>query len=77
MKYVIIGNAFPIIFHEAIEHAAVAGSNIPATSAGFVDIEQSDGKIFAKCYGESISLELKSDPCDSELIETLLNKRSI
>lgn len=72
MKYVIIGDAFPIILHEAIEHRSVVGET-PATSAGFVAIKNVGGIIQARCYGHSQSLNMSSAPDDSELIENFLN----
>lgn len=73
MKYVIIGYALPILFHEGIEHKKAVGSQ-QATSAGFVDLNSVDGRIKADCHGESISLGLKSDPADADIIEMFLNQ---
>lgn len=73
MKYIIIGYALPVIFQRGLNHRAVAGI-MSATSAGFVDLSAVDGRIKANCHGESISLGLKSDPADAEIIEMFLNQ---
>lgn len=84
LKYVIINEAFPILFGEYFKHSDFASGHGKVTSAGFVtikEIETPEGSPFcvarmlqAGCYGESVSLGVKSDPeWDQKLIERVLN----
>ena len=63
-KYVIVeGSA--IVFSEAIQHKDMVGYNKKCQGAGFVDFNcevDEDGYtiMVAKCYGMSISLDIKS-----------------
>lgn len=52
-------------------HCDVAArlSTVPPKSAGFINI-MPDGRI--KCFGESVSLGLSSDPEDSAIAERIL-----
>lgn len=56
LKYIIIDEIFPIIFSAALTHKDIA-TGMKATSAGFC-FRNLDG--YWQCYGESISLNLKS-----------------
>jgi hypothetical protein len=68
-KYVIIDTdlfAAPVVFSDLLQHADVvrslAGKTSSAISAGFCYIKVVDGEPRYVCYGESISLGLKSRP---------------
>ncbi len=63
MKYIMLEHG-PVIFSEAYVHSEMAQGR-RVLSAGFVNINE-EGKFYA--YGESISLDIKSDPRDSDLI---------
>lgn len=69
-KYIVVDYDMPYIFPEFINHIDFAHrvTGKPVTSAGFVYVD-SEGSY--KCYGESISLKLKSNP---EADNKLLNK---
>lgn len=79
MKYIIVsprGLKLPIIFSEAINHSEVAKGFSKVDSAGFVIIDyDTDKKHFTcKCYGESLGLNIKSNPEDDKSkIEFMLN----
>lgn len=73
-KYVIADN-IPILFFMGTEHKDVA-RGFKVTSAGFCDVWYDEMlKVWkTKCYGESISLNMKSDPVeDTMLLEHVLN----
>lgn len=73
MKYIIVDNGAwfaPILFDEATQHFEMA-NNVPGKviSAGFVRFAPRG----LECYGESISLGLKSAPeIDSKMINKML-----
>lgn len=74
-KYVITQDGLPILFDESLIHKNVS-SCYSVASAGFCDIHYSavQGKIKVRCWGESSSLHIRSNPVlDSEIIENLLN----
>lgn len=60
----------PVIFPEWCDHKQTAAklgiTNIQ--SAGFIDIDM-DGKV--RCYGESISLDIRSNPYDNPIIQKM------
>lgn len=68
-----------VIFSDDLVHAEVAKQlRMKPDSAGFLSIEVVDekGGTRARCYGESISLDIKSDPeKDSELADYHLGIR--
>lgn len=72
-KYIIINKDQPVIFSETFLHASVAialAPNEPITGAGFVEVGI-DGSY--KCYGESISLKVKSNgEADSKILNKYL-----
>lgn len=75
-KYV-IADYIPILFFMGIEHKDVA-RGLKVTSAGFCDVWYDEMiKVWkAKCFGESISLNMKSDPIeDTLLLEHVLNSQ--
>lgn len=64
-----------IVFSENETHSGVAKRmQIIPVSAGFIKVMASrDGDVYAECYGDSISLRLKSNPDeDSELANCML-----
>jgi hypothetical protein len=69
MKYIITRNGSPVIFSEAEKHSDVARS-IGAKSAGFVHINGNE----VKCYGESMSLNLKPSEDDERIIRGMLDR---
>ena len=71
VKYVIIDEAFPIIFGEYFEHNQFSHLNV--TSAGFCSLSL-EGKIKVKVSGRSKSLNLESGEDDSFLLKKLLTK---
>jgi hypothetical protein len=85
VKYVIFDGLYPVIFSEAHKHSDFqhVGPGKP-TSAGFCSIHEVDAKpehdtcctrwLEVQCYGESISLRLKSNPeNDQRWLERMLN----
>ena len=70
MKYIIIDFVFPVLFTDAIEHKKMANGRF-VTSAGFVKIV--DGKV--EVYGDSISLKLKPDVDDADIISLMLERK--
>jgi hypothetical protein len=70
-KYIIVGDNTPIVFPETVTHSDMAHMVRicgQAKSAGFV---YTDEKGY-HCYGESISLNLKSSPDDSKILNKYL-----
>jgi hypothetical protein len=75
MKYVMFGEALPVIFGEYFEHKQVtAGFSQQATSAGFFNVSET-GKVTT--YGESIGLKLKPAPDDEFLLGNVLKHLTI
>lgn len=76
LKYIMIDYAFPVIFGSALAHKDVAFGLRdlgPVTSAGFV---QNNGDGTFSCYGESISLGIKSDPDkDTAMVNYIMGQR--
>lgn len=78
IKYIIIDELYPRLCSLAEQHSDVA-NGYKVTSAGFCSFEQGDGSKdgmgwLVSCWGESLSLKIKSDPeHDSHLIERLLS----
>lgn len=83
LKYVIFDKFYPLVFGEYAQHKDVRINGMRPTSAGFLylkEIETPPGSNFcqvrilkAECYGESISLNLKAQPGDSEIIDKMFN----
>ena len=75
-KYVIIkdeyGSRVPVLISEATQHVEVRAMGKPV-SAGFFIMGIKNGEIFINCYGESVSLGLKSHPSDQGIIERYFN----
>lgn len=74
-KYIVFDNAYAIVFPDFLDHDAV-GIRVAAihrdepTSAGFISFNP-DTELYT-VYGESMSLNLKSNPTDAKLINRLL-----
>jgi len=83
LKYVVYDECYPVIFGEYANHSDVSLKYKKPTSAGFVSLHEEDAPegspfcqvriLTASCYGESISLGVKSHPNDARLIERLFN----
>jgi len=78
LKYVRFKSGF-ITFAEPISHNEIklveSKFNItePPISAGFYYLTVQDGEIIAKCYGESITLNLQTATEDDELLTRQLH----
>jgi len=72
-KYVIVNGTYPRLCSEAETHKSLAGG-LHVTSAGFarLDIDPAS-RLSVSCFGESVSLKVKSDPIDSMLIERMFS----
>jgi hypothetical protein len=72
LKYVIDNKNIPVIFSVDIIHNTILNN---ANSAGFVIVEfdKTLNKFIAHCYGESTSLNVKSQKDDKLVIENYLN----
>lgn len=71
-KYVIIDGS-AIVFSAAIQHKDMVRHGQKCESAGFVTFHYKEGDddyIYAKCYGESVSLGIKSNPEDDSRLIT-------
>jgi hypothetical protein len=74
IKYVIYNYSMPILISMGLNHKDVNIGGI--TSAGFCTIEVIDNKFVVTCFGESTSLDIKSDPeFDKHNIEYMLNRK--
>ena len=66
-KYV-IANGLPIIFWEGTSHDEVAkGQKVTSAGFCFISFDAEQEEWVAKCFGESISLGIKSNPFEDEL----------
>lgn len=72
LKYIITDKKEPIIFSSDIQHDTILKT---CTSAGFLIVmfDIVNNKFMAKCFGESTSLNLKSETKDILVIENYLN----
>lgn len=70
-KYVVIKGSYPVVFSAAMQHSEFRclGS---ITSAGFFWITERNGKPHISTYGNSVSLNLKPDTNDANLLKRLL-----
>jgi hypothetical protein len=76
LKYIINKKNNPVLFSRDIQHNTL---NQEANSAGFIILKYDSlaNRFVAKCFGESDTLMLKSNPeIDEKLIETFLNNFS-
>jgi hypothetical protein len=74
MKHVITKNGCPILFGKAQTHDEFL--KFSPVSAGFftINFDEHDLRSSVECYGESVSLKIKSDPNDCRKIELMLNE---
>lgn len=74
LKYIISNNRVPILFSEGESHSDVA-RGVGAMSAGFVNVgwDSAKSRFIAECYGESITLHIKSAEGDSDKVDRMLN----
>jgi len=75
-KYIIV-NATPIIFDARLTHADVGDSyKAGIESAGMFILLLRENQLKIQCFGESLSLEIKSRPqVDSEILQQFLFER--
>ena len=67
IKYIIIAeNNSPILFEKQVLHSEVAKPFGAIKSAGFCTISFKKNKLKIKCFGESSSLKIKSNPEEDE-----------
>lgn len=79
LKYVIVqlhgvGNKIAIVFNDLINHCDVVKAPFVACSAGFCKVESGDIFLQVSVWGESVSLKLKSDNEDAEVIRKTLER---
>lgn len=77
MKYIVFENGDAIIFADSMDHKFTANDR-PVRSAGFCQIETfrnqfDDIRAKIACYGESLSLNKKSQPDDHLILERIWN----
>ena len=66
LKYIIVDGKNVIVFPETLNHSQFKHLN--PTSAGFIFFQQDANHVVTcKCYGESVTLNLKSLEKDSQL----------
>jgi hypothetical protein len=70
-KYVITKDNVIIVFPELLQHSEF--KNFEPISAGFISFGIKDGNPSCSCYGESISLNLKSREEDTLIAKRQLN----
>lgn len=74
-KYIVTANNEIIVFPEIIQHSQFR--HFHPKSAGFISFYNNKGNIECTCYGESVSLDLKSrekedtDIANRQLLKTL------
>ncbi len=73
MKYIIFdqnGLELPVVFPEMIGHDSMKNvfGNCPVVSAGFCRFHAQDVGVVIACWGESVSLGVKSRLEDSEVL---------
>lgn len=72
LKYIITDKEIPVIFSTEIQHNTVLQTGI---SAGFLIIiyDKENKKFTSRCFGESSSLNLKSELTDVLVVDNYLN----
>jgi hypothetical protein len=72
LKYIINKDKVPILFNTFIEQCDLF---VPIVSAGFVIVtyDKDTNQFFAKCFGESVSIEIGSKYSSERIIEDFLN----
>lgn len=77
MKYIIFDNRYPIIFPQFLVHSETASLHRrlgKPTSAGFIRMESTGTETKLYPYGSSLSLNLVSEPGDSDIINKALEQ---
>jgi len=82
LKYIIVNmkgwrkdQARAIIFNGMVTHSTVVPQDFECIGAGFMILGNIDGKLAAKCWGKSVSLDIKSDPIfDAQIIRKTLTR---
>lgn len=70
-KYIKTSERQIIVFSASLQHKAFSHFN--PISAGFISFgTKENGEITCSCYGESVSLDLKSEEEDSLLAQTFI-----
>lgn len=74
LKYIIVANMFPIIFHHTLAHDLLALEDNSITSAGFCSIYTDDkGHFKVHCWGNSLTLHKSSNgEADAEILRQML-----
>ncbi len=75
-KYVISDDLVPILFPEGIRHDKFRSIFPKIVSAGFCTISGENNDILVDCWGESVSLKVKSQQGDNAIIEMMLKQLS-
>ena len=75
MKYIITKKyQAPILFSPVFSHNEIAERHVEILSAGFAQITADNRKVDVCCFGESISLNIKSNPeVDAKLIKKMID----
>jgi len=69
LKYIVIEERnSPIIFEKVLLHSDVAKSLGNIKSAGFLILSIHGNKIKIKCFGESTTLNISSNPVEDEIL---------
>jgi hypothetical protein len=75
MKYILFEDAGYVIFEGGTKHSTMVYKypNDKVISAGFVNINDTAEESALSCYGESQSLDIKSDEKDTEYLARRLS----
>ena len=76
LKHVVFKDGRAVLFGDDTQHNQV-GNKDNVRSAGFchIDFERNESRYLVTCFGESISLEIKSDPDgDAKVISYMVNE---
>ena len=77
IKYVIDPNNVPLLFSKEKEHIDVQ-KNVKSAGFLFIRFDHKSKKFKVNCFGESSSLQIKSNPKeDNQVIEEFLNNTII
>ncbi len=76
MKYVIMDDTLPIVFHPGIQHVNICRRD-KITSAGFCHISSETGMngdidCVVDCFGKSVSLNIESKEGDAKKIKDMI-----
>ena len=76
LKYVVFKDGRAVLFGDDTQHNQV-GNKDNVASAGFchISFDESECRYHVSCFGESISLDIKSDPDgDAKVISYMVNE---